>query len=205
MCRIERNDAEQRVRALMAGCTGDRPEPPAVPRPPPPPAAPPDLERQCQDLIRDRIAQKFKGHRLATLVAAVLEAQGFRARVSPPGPDGGVDILAGSGPLGFDAPRLAVQVKSQDAKVDVRLLRELAGVMSRFGAEHGLLVGWGGFNQPVRAEAAADHFRIRLWDAADLVGAVAEHYPDLPPQVRAQIPLKQVWTLAPNEDAWAAA
>ena len=203
VCRVERNDAEQRVRALLATTGADRGGP-VVPTTLPRSAPVPDLEERSQAMIRERIAQKFKGHHLASLVAALLEAQGYRARVSPPGADGGVDILAGSGPLGFDAPRLVVQVKSQDTKVDVRLLRELAGVMGRFQADHGLLVGWGGFNQPVRTEAAADYFRIRLWDAADIVAAVKEHYARLPPGVRADIPLKQVWTLVPNEAGVAA-
>ena len=133
VCRIERNDAEQRVRALLAeGGGGAWPvaakRPAALPRPAQALAlALANIEERSHDMIRERIAQKFKGHQLASLVAALLEAQGYRARVSPPGPDGGVDILAGNGPLGFDAPRLVVQVKSQDAKVDVRLLRELAG------------------------------------------------------------------------------
>ena len=206
VCRIERNDAEQRVRALMAAeslCSPPasralavRPEGAGLALVEPPAPAPLDLEQRCTDLIRDRIARTFKGHALAELVAAILEAQGFRTRLSPPGPDGGVDILAGGGPFGFDGPRLVVQVKSSDARLDVRPFRELAGVMTRFGAEHGLLVGWGGFNGPVRAEAAADYFRIRLWDAADLVAAVAEHYAALSPAIRARLPLKQVWTLA---------
>ena len=197
VCRIDRNDAEQRVRSML-----DRGIP-APDRPAPPPPAL-DVEERSQAMIRERIGRTFRGHHLAELVAALLEAQGYVARLSPPGPDGGVDILAGRGPLGFDAPRLVVQVKSQDSKVDVRVLRELAGVMTRFQADHGLLVGWGGFNQTVRAEAAADYFRIRLWDAGDLVAGIKEHYARLPPQIRAQIPLKQVWTLVPDEPGVAA-
>jgi hypothetical protein len=91
-----------------------------------------------------------------------------------------------------------VQVKSQDTKLDVRVLRELSGVMSRFNADQGLLVGWGGFNQAVRAEALGDYFRMRLWDADDLVRAVETEYGNLPAAIRAEIPLKQVWALAPE-------
>lgn len=39
------------------------------------------------------------------LVEAVLEAEGDVTELSPPGADGGVDILAGSGPLGFSRSR----------------------------------------------------------------------------------------------------
>ena len=192
VCRIERNDAEQRVRALMAmdrevarGRDGVAAEP----------GRRVDVADQSAALIRERVGQRFKGHALAELVGCLLAAEGYRPRVSPPGPDGGVDIVAGCGPLGFGAPRLVVQVKSQDTKLDVRPLRELAGVMARHGAEHGLLVCWGGFTAAVRAEAAADHFRLRLWDAGDLVAAIQEHYPALPHTIQAEIPLRQVWTL----------
>lgn len=203
VCRVERNDAEQRVRELLEAHSGAGIGATIEPAPRKG-AGFADIEERSHDLIRERIAQKFKGHNLATLVAALLEAQGYRARVSPPGADGGVDIMAGSGPLGFDAPRIVVQVKSQDSKLDVRTLRELAGVMGRFQADHGLLVGWGGFNQPVRAEAAADYFRVRLWDAGDVVAAVKEHYGRLPHAVRAEVPLKQVWTLVSNIETFAA-
>ena len=39
-------------------------------------------------------------------------------KLSPPGPDGGIDIFAGRGPFGLDAPRLCVQVKSQNSPAD---------------------------------------------------------------------------------------
>lgn len=210
VCRIVRNDAETRVRTMLAD--GNWAAPAAcAPRPnlrpvsnSPVPLTIADLEQRSTTLIRERIAQRFKGHHLAELVAALLETQGYRARVSPPGIDGGVDILAGRGPLGFDGPRLVVQVKSQDAKVDVRVLRELTGVMARFRAEQGLLVGWGGFNQAVRAEAASEYFRVRLWDGEDVVHLVEAHYSQLPERIRAEIPLKQVWTLVQEARANAA-
>lgn len=61
--------------------------------------APPDLEQYARDQIRDFIARKFKGHNLDRLVGAVLEAQGYKVQISPEGVDGGVDILAGYGPM----------------------------------------------------------------------------------------------------------
>ena len=190
VCRIERNNAEQRIEAKLRGSSAS----PVTkvsklskltdPADATESVATPDVEEQSRDLIRQRIAQRFKGHGLSSLVAAILEAQGYRARVSQPGADGGVDIVAGTGPLGFDAPRMIVQVKSQDAKVDVKVLRELTGVMGRFHADHALLVGWGGFTGPARTETAADYFKLRLWDAGDVVRAVQDHYEALPEAVR---------------------
>jgi Restriction endonuclease len=88
------------------------------------------------------------GRELAQLVGDILRAEGFVTNVSPAGPDGGVDILAGQGGMGFDGARLAVQVKSGAQLVDAPTLRELQGVMSNFGAARGLLVSWAGSPSP---------------------------------------------------------
>lgn len=97
------------------------------------------MEEYALDLIRQHIARKFKGHRLAYLVEAILQAEGYFTYRSPEGPDGGVDILAGRGPLGFDEPRLAVQVKSGDAPVGGPELNQLRGAMGKLNARVGLL------------------------------------------------------------------
>ena len=214
VCRIARNDAEPRIRALLdqekwPPADALRPPPPTMSNlraavSPPMPLTVAALEERTAGLIRDRIAQRFKGHSLAELSGVLLELKGLCVRVSPPGIDGGVDILAGSGPLGLGPPRVAVQVKSGDAKVDVRVLREFSGVMERFQADQGLLVGWGGFNAAARAEAASDYFRIRLWSADDVVRAIEDDYDRLPPAIRAEVPLKRIWTLLPDTRASAA-
>lgn len=71
-----------------------------------------DIAQAATDQITTRIQEDFAGHNLASLVAEVLTIDGFHCIVSPPGPDGGIDISAGRGPLGLDTPRLLVQVKS---------------------------------------------------------------------------------------------
>jgi len=121
-------------------------------------------------------------------------------RQSPPGPDGGVDILAGSGPLGFDQPRLAVQVKSGITQVDVDVYRAFSGVMDTFKADHGLIVSWSGYRGTVLDEAAKNYFKIRLWDAQDLVRNVQSYYDKLPEDIQAELPLKQIWILLPEEE-----
>ena len=220
VCRIGRNNAEERARALVDLYAPAAPHRGGADGGLRPDAAwrgaglrgsgslagvaSAEFEQRAALLIRQRVAQRFKGHDMAVLVAGVLASQGYKLRLSAPGVDGGVDIRAGGGPFGLDAPRLVVQVKSQDTPVDVHVLRELGGVMRQEGAEQGLLVGWGGFTQAVRQEAARDWFRLRLWDAADLVAAVGAHYRQLDARLQAALPLKQVWTLAPDAHADAA-
>jgi restriction system protein len=129
------------------------------------------------------------------LVDAVLRADDWHTRLSPPGPDGGVDILAGRGPLGLDHPRLCVQVKSQGTPADVTVYRTLQGSMQSFKADQGLLVCWGGFNKAVLAEARQGHFTVRLWDSRELVEAIYRTFDKLPEEIQAELPLKQVWML----------
>lgn len=151
-----RNNAEQRVLAMVKG---------GSPAPPAPPVKPDiedlvdgattarDLERDGRDEIIDFVRSRFKGHDLGRIVDGLLRAQGLETKVSPPGPDGGVDIVAGGGVMGFDQPRIVVQVKSQQSPADVSILRELKGTMSDFGADQGLLVCWGGFKETLIREA----------------------------------------------------
>jgi restriction system protein len=56
-------------------------------------------------------------------------------------------------------------------------------------------VSWSGFKQSIERERAQQFFRVRLWNREDILAAVYEHYHQLPPAIRAEIPLKQIWTL----------
>lgn len=199
---VYRNNAEDRINALLEGepisslssvpqVEGEEEESDAVAI---------DFQRQTEDQIVAFIERKFKGHGLAHLVAGVLEGQGYRVQTSPPGADGGVDIVAGSGPMGFEVPRLCVQVKSGDNPVDVAILRELQGVMKNYRAEHGLIVSWGGFKSSVYQEARQLFFEIRLWDQSDLVRTIQEIYERLPDQLQAELPMKRTWILVVEED-----
>ena len=152
-----------------------------------------DLERFGKDQIQALISERFTGHRLSHLVAGVLGAEGFFTEISPPGPDGGIDIFAGRGPLGLDSPRLIVQVKSSQSPADVKIVRELQGVLTTSGAEQALLVAWGGVNRAALKELRGQFFSIRLWDADNLLEAVLHNYNKLSEELRASLPLKRIW------------
>ena len=202
VCNISRNDAERRVAAVLAGKSDPGPGAPTD-KPTkgpqvlsdPPPETVLDISQLAHDQIVAHIQTRFSGHALARLVNAVLSAEGWVTKVSPPGADGGVDILAGRGSLGLDAPRLCVQVKSQNTPADVTVYRTLQGSMQTFKAEQGLLVCWGGFNKAVLSESKQGHFWVRLWDSRDLVEAIFRNYERLPAEFQAELPLKRVWML----------
>lgn len=154
-----------------------------------------DIEQVALDQITGRIAEDFAGHGLATLVTAILTAEGFLCTQSPPGPDGGIDITAGRGPLGLDSPRLLVQVKS-GGQIGSPIVVQLHGVMTTHGAEQGLLVAWGGLSKPARDALKTQQLRVRVWEASDVVDAVLRVYDRLPDDIRAQLPLRRVWMLS---------
>ena len=206
VCEISRNDAGRRIAAVLKGgedpghsiemtqvkdrageVTDDNS------------ATEINLHQFADDQITAHIQSRFSGHDLALLVEAVLLAEGWFTKISPPGPVGGVEILAGRGSLGLDKPRLCVQVKSQTSACDVTVYRTLQGSMQTFDAEQGLLVCWGGFNRAVLSESKQRHFSVRLWDSSDLVEAIFRNYEKLPAEIQAELPLKKIWTLVKDE------
>lgn len=101
--------------------------------------------------------------------------------------------------MGFDQPRIVVQVKSGDAPVDIKVVRELQGVMKNFGADRGLMIAWGGYKGSVSKETARHFFDLRLWDADELVKAILDNYEKFPDEFQAELPLKRIWVLVPSE------
>jgi restriction system protein len=217
VCQISRNDAEARLNALLT--TGSDPGARTVPATPgrqaaagtsrpavaPAPAdddildsgqADVDVARYAADRIMARTIETFAGHRLAELVAAVLETEGFHCEVMPEGPDKGVDIIAGKGLLGLESPKVVVQVKSEAGPVGAPVVQQLQGAQMMHQAEHGLLVAWGGVTKQARDLLSTQRFAIRIWDSEALLDEIKKRYRALPDAIRADLPLTQVWTVA---------
>jgi restriction system protein len=145
------------------------------------------------------IQAKFGGHGLARLVEAILNAQGYTTYRSSEGPDSGVDILAGAGPLGFGAPRLCVEVKSEATAIDRPTVDKLLGAMTKFSAQEGLFVAWGGFKSNVYKELAPSFFRLRFWTQKELLEQLFANYDRLDDEIKVELPLKRVWTIAAQD------
>lgn len=200
LCQIQRNDAEKRIRKMAENKWITAPPAVTVTKQT---ASDTDgieevidLERLARDQIAKLIIQKFKGFGMERLVEAILKAQGYTTYRSPEGADKGIDILAAPGALGFGRPRICVQVKSQQTPVDRPTLDQLIGAMQNVQADQGLLVSWGGFKQSVYKEIATQFFRVRLWDQDALINELLEHYHQLEEDLRAELPLKRIWSVA---------
>ncbi len=213
VCEIKRNNAEARIKGMfrngfdspISGITVPQ-LPPATDRTTQNDAVKEveetvnfDIEQYTRDLIAKFIIQKFKGHGLARLVEAVLKAQGYTTYLSPEGPDKGIDILAAKGSLGFESPKICVQVKSGDMPSDRPELTQLIGAIQNSQAEKGLFVSWSGFKSSVYREVPAQFFKVRLWDANDLIEQILENYESLDQTIKSELPLKRIWTLVDGE------
>ncbi len=194
--KVRRDDAEERVRGMLKGEFTSKTITEEVETE----TSYPDLEQYSKDQIIKFLERKFAGHDLSRLVNEILKSQGYATKLSPAGPDGGVDILAGSGALGFESPRICVQVKSQQSPVDVRIVRELEGVVKTFKADYGLLVAWGGINIKADQEMSRSFFSIRLWDQDKIVEEIMKNYEKFDDSIKAELPLKKIWTLVEESE-----
>jgi restriction system protein len=199
ICRVRRNNAEQRIIAMRANgwkaetITSAAKTPARVTDDT---AEYTDLEELARDQIARIITARFKGHDLTRLVETILNAQGYSTYRSPEGADGGVDILAGSSPLGFGNPRLCVEVKSGNSPIDRPTVDKLLGAITKFGAQEGLFVSWNGFKPNVQKELAPSFFRVRLWTQKELLEQLFANYDKLSEELKAELPLKRAWMIA---------
>lgn len=133
------------------------------------------------------------------LVAGLLRGMGYYVEwVSPPGPDGGIDIVAHTDPLGVSGPRIKVQVKRRADRTAVDGVR---GFMALLGdADVGLFVSTGGFTKDAQDEARRqEKRRVMLVDLRRLFDLWVEHYDQIPETQRRLLPLRPVYYLAPDD------
>lgn len=159
------------------------------------------------DVIRDEIAgylqEHFKGHKLTELVAAVLTCRGYDCAVSPPGPDGGIDIVATMRVAGLVPQKtsLIVEVKSQDSPVGAPVLRGLHSATMQHSETHGkglhesLLVAPGGVTASASRQLEGMRPPVAIWDAHTLIDQLFATYGQLPQAIKDALPLKQAWVL----------
>lgn len=205
ICRIQRNNAEERILTMLAN--GWKTETmvsitksvPIASSEVTTESVDTDLEEVARDQIAGLIVAKFKEHSLTRLVERILNAEGYVTYRSPEGADGGIDILAGSGALGFGEPRLCMEVKSECVSIDRPTVDKLLGAMIKFGAHEGLFVSWIGFKKNVQKELAQSFFRLRLWSDQELLEALFANYDNLDAELKAELPLKRIWTVAVKE------
>lgn len=146
---------------------------------------------RAHELIKDRIL-KLDADELEELCAAILRAMGYRARVSPKGPDRGVDVTASPDGLGLEQPRIKAEVKHRkNTSMGPHEIRSFIGGLRE--GDRGLYVSTGGFTKEANYEADRSSIPITLLDLDDLAELLVTHYESFDSEGRALIPLVQVY------------
>lgn len=157
-----------------------------------------EIEQTTRDFVLKRLAQELKGHPFAEFVAHELGTMGYRTRVSPPGPDSGIDIIAHKDELGFEPPIIKVQVKSTEGSTGDPVVSSLYGKVG--AGEYGLLVALGTFT-PAAQNFARSKSNLRLIDGDELVTLVLEHYEQFDSRYKGLLPLRRVYVPQVLEEA----
>ena len=155
-----------------------------------------DIEQNTRDYILKTLSQELKGHALADFVAQLLGTMGYRSRVAPVGPDGGVDIIAHKDELGFVPPIIKVQVKSTEGSIGDPVVSQLIGKLE--AGEYGMLVTLGTFTHQAQS-TARNKSNLRLIDGDELVSLVHQHYEQFDSKYKGMMPLKRVYVPEPLE------
>lgn len=155
---------------------------------------------QAEEQAWGEIEQYLRGmppYDFQDLVADLLRAMGYHIGwVSPPGKDGGVDIIANPDPLGTRAPRIKVQVKRVGHRIDTDGLKSFIAIIN--DDDVGLFVSTGGFTRDAEAFARNQERRkITLIDLDRLVDLWVQFYGQLDDKARTRMPLTPIYFLTP--------
>ena len=149
-----------------------------------------NIKEQSKEFIKDRIS-RLSPYELQELVAGLLRAMGYKTRVSPPGSDRGIDILASPDGFGFEQPRIVVECKHRKGAMGSQEIRSFLG--GRHKDDKGLYVSTGGFTKDARYEADRASIPLTLMDMDQLVDAIADNYEKMDSEVRTLLPLVKVY------------
>ena len=125
------------------------------------------------------------------LVAGLLRGMGYKTTVSPRGPDRGRDIIASPDGLGFEDPRIVVEVKHRTVSMDSQKIRSFTGGLRP--GHKGLYVSTGGFSKDARYEAERSNIPITLIDLDALVKLLVEYYDKIDVDTKLLVPLAKIY------------
>lgn len=150
-----------------------------------------DVISRAHELIKDRIL-KLSDEEMEALVAAVLRAMGYKARVTPKGPDRGVDVIASPDGLGLEEPRIKAEVKHRPkTPMGAQQIRGFLGGLRQ--GDRALYVSTGGFSKDAGYEADRSNIPITLLALDDLASLVVAHYESFDMDGKVLIPLTRLY------------
>ena len=153
-----------------------------------------DIIESTKDFILKELSRQLKGYDLEEFVADLLNAMGYRTKVSAHGGDRGIDVIAYKDEL---PPRIAVQVKSQDGDIKETTIQSLKGAM--MPGDYGLFVTLSNYTKNAQKFLDANPI-IRGINGTELVDLVLKYYDLLSEKHKRIIPLKKVFIPVPKDE-----
>jgi restriction system protein len=142
-----------------------------------------DAEERAHELIKDKLL-RLDDSQMERLFAALLRAMGYKTRVTPKGPDRGVDVFASPDGLGLQEPRIKAEVKHRpNTAMGSQDLRSFLGGLRP--GDRGLYVSTGGFTKDAKYEADRSNNPVTLLDLDELADLVVTQYERFDPEGRA--------------------
>lgn len=149
-----------------------------------------DIQIKAFEFIKDKVS-RLDWDEMQELVAGLLRAMGYKTRISPSGPDRGKDIVASPDGLGFEDPRIIVEVKHRGQAMGSQDVRSFLG--GRHEGDRGLYVSTGGFSKDARYEAERARIPLTLMDIDDLVKSILDHYQNMDADTQRLVPLRKLY------------
>lgn len=156
-------------------------------------------EDEASDGIREFVIGK-NPYEFQDLVATLLNAMGYHiSDVAKRGPDGGIDIIAYTDPLGTKQPRIIVQVKHRpNDSVSPDEIQKLSGTLKR-NTDVGIFVTSGRFSKKSIKEARNSREHIELIDFERFLSLWIEYYDKMSDEQKNMLPLYPIYFLGSND------
>ena len=153
-----------------------------------------DIIESTKDYVLKELSRNLKGYALEEFIANLLQAMGYRTKLSPQGGDSGIDITAYKDEL---PPRILVQVKSQDSDIKEITIQSLKGAMTE--GDYGLFVTLSHYTKKAQEYLEKTPI-IKGINGSELVDLILKYYDSLDDKYKDMIPLKMVYIPVPKRN-----
>jgi restriction system protein len=147
-------------------------------------------EDEAHESLKDKLLE-LDEFQMQELLATILRAMGFKTRVSPRGPDRGLDVFASPDGLGLQEPRIKAEVKHRGDAIGAQELRSFIGGLRP--GDRALYLSTGGFKKDAKYEADRCNIPLTLIDLDTLARLVEQHYESFDSDGRGLLPLTKIY------------
>jgi restriction system protein len=158
------------------------------------------IETYTRDFVIETLLRELEGPQFEHLVAHLLEAMGYRTRVTQAGGDGGVDVIAHRDPLGLEPPIIKVQCKRTVSSIGAPAVQSLTGTLAPGGDELGLFVTLGSYSKDA-IHLGRTRQDLRLVNGNELVELIVDNYESFGPEWKRLLPLRRVYVVDRDPEA----